>query len=178
MIAKARAMVYWLVPGGPERELFREFIRILSEQLDAPRFEPHLTICATLEDARSTRQTLAQISSKPIRLRVLGTQCSDDYTKTLFIRFKVSRELDGLSASVRRTTRMPPGNLRDPHLSLLYKRMPLPATKELASTIKLPFDEVLFDSIRVVRCALPTTSRVDVEAWEPIGARSFSGRSS
>src|SRR6266542_3735225 len=58
--------------------------------------------------------------------------------------------------------------LFEPHLSLLYKKMPAIARRELAYSIKVPFSEVIFDALKAVRCISPTQSRADVEAWRVV----------
>ncbi len=144
---KNKVIAFWLIPAKAEQELFSELIRILAAQLDAPRFEAHLTICA-VPDTRLAREALGQISVPPIRLQVLRLHVSNRFTKTLFVRFRRKRALDDLNASLRRTAQLPAGAVRDPHVSLLYKKMPMAAKRELASTIHLPLDEVAFDSMK------------------------------
>src|SRR5207253_282703 len=61
------------------------------------------------------------------------------------------------------------------HLSLLYKKMPAVARRELADSIMAPFSEVIFDSLKAVRCISPTQNRADVEAWRVVAAASLSG---
>jgi hypothetical protein len=61
----------------------------------------------------------------------------------------------------------------EPHASLLYKKLPVAAKKELASTIRLPFREVAFDAIKTIRCASATRTGNDVEAWRVAIAKSL-----
>jgi len=175
---KKRAIVYWLVPAKDKRELFCKIIRILYKQFDAANFEPHLTILSTSEDRQLPRKVLPQISSAPIRLSIRGVGFSSQFTKTLFVRFKSSKPLRKLTVDLGRATKSRAKSLRDPHVSLLYKDLRASGAsvkKELASTIRLPFREVVFDSIKAVRCALPTRNRSDVEAWRVIATKSLSG---
>jgi 2'-5' RNA ligase len=167
---KKSVLAYWLAPAKPERDLFEEIIRILATQLDAPVFQPHLTICVT-HRSRNVKETLKQIDAEAIRLRVRDVSFSNRYTKTLFVRFHESRYLDELNASLRRAAKLPVKALRDPHLSLLYKRMPMSAKRELASTIRLPFREVVFDSIEAVQCVSPTETPADVKSWRVIATK-------
>ena len=67
---KKTAIVYWLIPAKPKRELFSEIIRILARQLDAARFEPHLTVLAARQDREPPGKILRQINVSPIRLKV------------------------------------------------------------------------------------------------------------
>jgi hypothetical protein len=172
-MSKRRLIVYWLIPSGDERELFCDVIRILYKKFDAPNFHPHLTIFATKEDRQSPREILSEMRSGPIRLHVRGVGFSSQFRKTLFVRFMPSKPLDKLIVHLARVTKSSAKPLRDPHLSLLYKKIPVPTKKELARTIKLPFRKVLFDSIAVVRCVSPTKAKADVEAWRMIARKSL-----
>jgi hypothetical protein len=136
--------------------LFREIIRILANECGGPRFEPHLTLCLAQD-----RQSLRRIKSAPIQLRVREIACSSKFTKTLFVRFKSSATLEKLIVDLGGNAK----SVRDPHVSLLYQKMSILSKRELVSTIKLPFAEVVFDSIKAVRCISPTTTRRDVESW-------------
>jgi hypothetical protein len=64
-----------------------------------------------------------------------------------------------------------PRSLRDPHLSLVYKRLSERTKRELAATIKLPIRNVEFNVIKAVRCPFPTKTRADVEAWRVIATK-------
>ena len=163
-------LAFWLVPARPERDLFAELIRILALELKAPRFEPHLTICSG-PDTRTVRDALKTITNDAVRLRVRGLAASGEYTKSLFIRFTATSALDDLNRQLRRAAKLPVRPLRDPHVSLLYAKVPLSSEKELARTIHLPFREVIFDSIKVVRCNSSTKTSGDVRGWRVLATK-------
>jgi hypothetical protein len=167
------ATVYWLIPAKPERGLFRELIRILAKEFDAPRFEPHLTLLVTEEDRQTSKQIIEQIDTSSIQLRLREINFSSRFTKTLFVRFKSNNALKRLIVDLQRATKLGGKFVRDPHVSHLYKKIPAPVKKKLVSTIRLPFKEVVFDSIRAVRCHLPVRDRADVEAWRVLAAKSL-----
>jgi hypothetical protein len=167
---KKRATAYWLVPAGKERELFREVIRILGKEFDAPVFRPHLTIFVTARN-QSPKKALQQIRSAPIRLTVGNVAFSSQFTKTLFVRFKPSRPFKKLMADLSRVTKSRGRSAQDLHISLLYKELPRSMKKELAATFRLPFREVVFDSIEAVHCASPTKTRADVENWRMVARK-------
>ncbi len=130
-------VAYWVTLARPERDLFSKIIRILAEELDSVRFEPHLSICVS-QDTKAARKVAKQISSSPIRLRIKGVSFSNEFAKTLFVRFERNAALDDLNAAVRRAASVPQEILRDPHVSLLYKNMPSSAKSQLAATIRCP----------------------------------------
>ena len=173
---KKYATVYWLIPAEPKRELFCELIRILAKQFDAPRFEPHLTLFVAAEDRQVPKQILEQIDPSPIQLRLREISFSSKFTKTLFVRFKPNDALKKLIVHLRRASKGRGKFVRDPHVSLLYKKIPTAVKKEVVAAIRLPFNEVVFDSIKAVRCHLPVRDRADVEAWRIVAANHSRGR--
>jgi 2'-5' RNA ligase len=168
------AIAYWLIPARPQRDLFSEMIRILARQMEARPFEAHLTICVGPEKVHA-RKVLEKISAAPIRLQVAKVAASNRLTKTLFVRFRRNRALDELKEKIRRAAKIPAARLGDPHVSLLYKRMAMSAKKELASTIRLPFREVVFDSIKAVRSISPMETVADIDSWQVVATKKLSG---
>jgi 2'-5' RNA ligase len=162
--------IYWLIPANPERELFLELVRILAKQFGAPKFEPHLTL-GRAKDRESARRVLRQIKAAPVRLRVRGIGCSSKFTKTLFVRFHSTKTLERLIADLGGN----PKSLRDPHVSLIYKKLPARTKRELALVIKLPSREVVFNSVKAMHCISPTETRAEVEAWRTLASRRLRG---
>ncbi len=182
---KKVAIVYWLLPAKPERDLFCDLVRILRKEFQAPNFEPHMTLFSTAKDGESRRnrgsrrlsespkKVLKQISMRPIQLTTRGVGFSAEFTKTLFVRFKSSPALRKLVADFSRAAKSRATAPSDPHVSLLYKKLPRSAKKELAAVMKLPFRTVVFDSIAAVRCASPSRTKADVEAWKILAKKSL-----
>ncbi len=174
---KNTAIVYWLIPAKSEPELFRQLIRILAKEFDAPQFEPHLTLFAAREARLPPAKTLQAFTASPVRLRIRGTAFSGKFTKTLFVRFESNQALEKLSSNLGQALGMRTNSPRDPHVSLLYKKLPARIKKELATVIKLPVSAVTFDSVAAVRCVVPVRDRRGVETWKIVARRSLSGRS-
>lgn len=170
---KKTAIVYWLLPAKPKRELFCEVIRILRKQFGAPNFEPHLTLFVTRKRPESPRKILRRLEARSIRLNVRGVAFSPQFTKTLFIRFRSSPALRKLAADLGRAAKSAAKMPADPHVSLLYKKIPQRAKKELAKVIRLPFRNARFDSIAAVRLTLPVRTGADVAKWKVIARRSL-----
>ena len=170
---KKHATAYWLLPAKAERELFCEIIRILFKQFDGPNFEPHVTLLVTGQNRPPPEEVLRQIIATPVRLKVSGTAFSSKFTKTLFIQFKPSPALKGLVVSLGKVTKSRRRSMPDPHLSLVYKKLPARVKSALAAVIRLPFREVLFDSIQAVRLTLPVRNRGDVERWRVVAKKSL-----
>jgi hypothetical protein len=170
---KKHATAYWLLPAKAERELFCEIIRILFKQFDGPNFEPHITLLVTGQNRPTPKEVLQKVTGAPVRLKVRGTAFSSKFTKTLFVQFKSSAALKALVVNLGRVTKSRRRSLTDPHLSLVYKPLPVAVKSALAAVIRLPFREVLFDSIQAVHLTLPVGSRADVEAWRIVAKKSL-----
>jgi hypothetical protein len=170
---KATAIAYWLIPARPVRELFSEIIRILAEELDAPRFEPHLTVLVTPGSDQSARNLLRRIKAARIHLPVRDVGFSAKFSKTLFVRFESSDSFAELRNELRQGAKSRAKSWPDPHVSLIYKKLAPRAQSELASAIKFPFPGVVFDCIKAIRCSAPSQTRADVEAWKVIARKSL-----
>jgi 2'-5' RNA ligase len=170
---KTAAIVYWLLPAKPERDLFCDVVRILRQEFRAPNFEPHLTLFVSTKTAASTNRVLQKIRTKPIPLKIRGVALSEKFTKTLFVRFKSSPELRKLANELSRAAKSRAKVPRDPHVSLLYKKIPRETKEQLAKIIKLPFRSVRFNSIAAVRMTLPVHTGADVEKWKIIAKKSL-----
>ncbi len=172
---KRRVAAYWLIPAQAEKELFLEIIRILSRQYQAPLFEPHLTLFAANIPEKAARASLAKIHFAPVRLNVREIDFSRAFTKTLFVRFESNPALRRLLRTLGRTAGSQVSSLPDPHLSLIYKKLPASVKKELASTIRLPLGKVTFDSVKLTNCIAPTHTAREVENWRTIATKRLSG---
>jgi len=170
---KKTATVYWLLPAKPERELFCNIIRILRKEFRAPNFEPHLTLFLNGKDTISPRKVLRKIRLRPVRLRARGVSFSQKFTKTLFVRFNSGPALRKLVTHVARVAKSRAKAPKDPHVSLLYRKMSRAAKKEMASVLQLPFRQVVFDTVVAVRLSLPVQTGTDVERWKIVARKSL-----
>lgn len=170
---KKTAIVYELLPAKPQRDLFCEIIRILRKEFRTRNFEPHLTLFVTAKDRQKSAKVLRQIQLRPIRLRVRNVAYSSKFTKTLFVRFKSNAALRRVAIDLARAAKIQTRPPSDPHVSLLYKKLPRRVQKELAAVIKLPFRTVVFDSIAAVRLTLPVRTGSDVEKWKVVARKSL-----
>jgi hypothetical protein len=163
---RSSAVVLWLVPTGSAGEFFQSTIKQLAADHDAPIFQPHLTL------GLGAVEQVERVSADALELRLLGVGWSEQFTRTLFVSFELSPGLAQLRDSLGMATAG-----FDPHLSLLYKEMPLGEKKQIASAISLPFARVVFDAIEAVRCADRTSTRADVECWETIASKALHANS-
>lgn len=160
-------LAYWLMPAESSRTFFASIIEDLARRFDAPTFEPHVTIYITAKNDDIPAEILSRVLNglSPLRLSPLNLQYSDSFTKTLFVQFKSSPLLTRLSDALREASVLRQDYPLDPHLSLIYKKLDTSTKIDLLNSIRLPFNDVLFDHVQTVICPFPTESREDVERW-------------
>jgi 2'-5' RNA ligase len=163
-----KAVAYWLRPETAAREMFSREIRKLAEQFGAPLFEPHVTIFVAPENSRAPLQVLREVGQVNIELTIHSIRFSEQFTKTLFVQFETNSALQQLGDAIWKASGARERYLIDPHLSLLYAKLPTETKQRLADNVRLPFREVRFISICAMRCARPTTTAVEVEQWKLI----------
>jgi hypothetical protein len=157
IIDKPWVTVLWLIPNAPDRDFFRKIIQRLARDRDAPVFEPHLTLGLAGKNLTSPALRL----EAPIRLQPVGIFSSSVFTKTLFVRFERTPQLQALRESL--------GVVRDaydPHLSLLYCKLAPSERARLTALLELPLVMIEFGGICAMRCPSPTQSRAEVESWQ------------
>ena len=167
MAEKAHAIAYWLLPEAAAREVFLREIRRLARQFGAPLFEPHATVFIVSENSRAPFEVLRDVGPVDIELAIHSIRFSEQFTKTLFVQFERNDALQQFGDAIWKASGMWRDRyLIEPHLSLLYAKLPSKTNQRLADNIRLPFREVGFTSICVMRCARPTTKAIEVEQWK------------
>ncbi len=120
---------------------------------------------ANCTDAVAEVLSEAARSCERIVLQALEIGNSSVFTKTLFVRFALTAQLQQLSHGIRHAAQDSSDYELNPHLSLLYKKLSRGDRRLLMDSIEQPFREVTFDSLKAFRCVSPTQSCADVEAW-------------
>jgi Cyclic phosphodiesterase-like protein len=166
-------IAYWLMPASPQREFIASLISDLAGRFDAPLFEGHLSIYA--EDVSRGRATrvLNEVATDfgQIRMSVAGIRFSEEFFKTIFVQFFASAMLTRLSEAIQSRSVDAGGFHLDPHLSLIYKTMPADEKNRLAASLRLPFDEVIFDSVAAINVPNEAKTPAGVESWEKVAER-------
>ena len=167
MAGKAHAIAYWLLPEAAAREVFFREIRGLARQFCAPLFEPHVTIFIAPENSRAPLEVLHEIGPVDVELAIHSIRFSEQFTKTVFVQLERNSALQQLGDAIWKASGVRGDRyLIEPHLSLLYVKLPSKTNQRVADDIRLPFREVRFTSICVMRCARPTTRTIEVAQWK------------
>ena len=172
-MTRQTVIAYWLIPSEPAHSFFQRIINDLARRLDAPVFEPHVTVHVGADQADAAAKALEKAASESelVRLTPLRIDQSDEFIKTLFVQFAMTAELGKINSVIRHAANDSSQYELKPHLSLLYKNLAAATRRELAASINVPFSAVTFNAIKAVRCVSPTQTGTDVEAWELIAAR-------
>jgi putative hydrolase of the HAD superfamily len=166
-------IAYWLIPSEPAHGFFQQIITDLACRYDAPAFEPHVTVHVGADQLDTVEKALegAARECKPIALTPLGIDQSDEFIKTLFVRFSMNAELRNINGIIRQAANDSCQYELKPHLSLLYKNLAAAIRRELAGSITVPFPEISLESLKAIRCVSPTQNRTDVESWQILASR-------
>ena len=162
---KHKAIAYWLLPETAAREVFAEKIHELARRFDAPVFAPHVSVFIAPENSRDPAEILRELGAVMIKLTIRSIRFSKQFTKTLFVQFEQSVQLQEMGDRIWKASGASERYVIDPHLSLLYASLAAEKKKALADEIKFPFREVGFSAIWALRCARPTATIAEVEQW-------------
>jgi hypothetical protein len=169
---ETKKLAFWLLPAEPARASFKGLVNDLAARYDAPPFEAHLTLFAgAFDEAFNFAQLDDFQMPAQIVLGIESVQHSEQYTKTLFIRFHPQPELSALRRSMAEIVGGKISDDFDPHLSLIYKTMPPNERAELAKNVQLPFDSVRFDGVKAISTPAEIESAAEVKAWQTLWER-------
>lgn len=173
METAAEIMTYWICPAEPAHTQCVALIADLASRFGAPVFEPHVTIHVADSGSENPAAILERLLERreSYRLLVRGLEYSDEFTKTLFVQFEPDAELRQLSEDLRRASASRSDYQLNPHLSLLYKDLDNETKRQLAASVRLPFDEIVFDRVKAVISPAEIRSRTEVEAWRVVAER-------
>ena len=176
---KSPVLAYWLLPAEPFAEYFTILIRTLAKRFDAAAFAPHVTLYAGPEIVGdSPERILLEATRKRSRIvmRHEGISHSDEFTKTVYVKFEETDEIIKLSEQISQSHSHSYGYEFQPHLSLIYAALKADQREEVIASCVLPFSEIAFDRVTAMVAPAKTESRADVEAWKSVcGAHPLSG---
>lgn len=169
-------LAYWLIPAEPAWSYLRSLIRDLAARFNAPEFEPHLTLYVTTagNDYPTGLLEGALPNFESLRLSITGIDYSDEFTKTLFLQFRSDETLARLSGKLRSASVSQCEYHLNPHLSLIYKKMPAETKMQIANSLYLPFTEVEFDLVKAVISRAKIETSDDVNSWRVVATRRLS----
>ena len=149
----------WLLPIDSDHNYLSKIIQSLSEEHDAPFFQPHCTLFSSFSDLYSAKKIIDQIDLDFFDVEVSRISQSSDIWKTVFIELKNSSQLQNLNCLLK--------GLKDedylfsPHISLIYKLLDVNKRKKIIQSLSIK-KSFSFGKISIVNTA------GHVESWETV----------
>ena len=149
----------WLLPIDSDHNYLSKIIQSLSEEHDAPFFQPHCTLFSSFSDMYSAKKIIDQLDLDSFDVDVRRVSQSSDIWKTVFIELKSSLQLQNLNFLLK--------GLKDedylfsPHISLIYKLLDINKRKKIIQSLSIK-KSFSFGKISIVN----TTGHV--ESWETV----------
>ena len=149
----------WLLPIDSDHNYLSKIIQSLSEEHDAPFFQPHCTLFSSFSDIYSAKKIIDQIDLDFFDVEVRRISQSSDIWKTVFIELKNSSQLQNSNCLLK--------GLKDedylfsPHISLIYKLLDVNKRKKIIQSLSIK-KSFSFGKISIVNTA------GHVESWETV----------
>ena len=149
----------WLLPIDSDHNYLSKIIQSLSEEHDAPFFQPHCTLFSSFSDLYSAKKIIDQLDLDFFDVEVRRISQSSDIWKTVFIELKNSSQLQNLNCLLK--------GLKDedylfsPHISLIYKLLDVNKRKKIIQSLSVK-KSFSFGKISIVNTA------GHVESWETV----------
>ena len=167
--ARALPIAFWLVPAPPHHGKLATTIEGLARELNAPRFEPHVTVYAgarAVDDDVEILLTQAAGGIGSIDLRITAVGTSSELFKTLYLEFESDPQAERLCRLFRAGLRPALDYGLKPHLSLLYKQLPGPTRAALTRRFDLTGQRIAFGQVAAVRPGHGRNDWLDIEGWD------------
>ena len=171
MVNKELRVAVFLTPAAEDFRYADGIIGELSARLDAPLFDPHLTVCSGLcADPGLLKGVVAEAAHElaPLILRIRRIGCSEEFFRTLYIEFEPDPLLTGLRERVAGLVERPDNGGFLPHLSLLYREMPLAEKEALVQGLNLDRTALIFDRLKVVTPSNIQEGWRDTRSWKTL----------
>ena len=149
---KKNGLSYWLLPTEKSRTEIQSIINKFCSEYGTPIFEPHLTVyVGTFSDSDDFKNIISQSFNDldPLKLEYQGAGYSEKFTMSVYLQFRSSSLLDSIFSKIASHSEFTTNYKIDPHISLIYKDLPLEEKKYLASNIQVSFNEICFDRVKV-----------------------------
>lgn len=143
----------WLTPAPSDRRWISKVIQDFAAEYNAPIFEPHVTVYSGVygpEEGLENVVTEATASLSPFTLQVTGLNYTKEFLKTGFIVFAPNDRLIQLSKDIRDLLQTSMEYTLDPHLSLIYKDIPLDQKRTAMLRFIVSIATVTFDTVKVM----------------------------
>ncbi|MGB8701072.1 MAG: hypothetical protein WCD18_16795 [Thermosynechococcaceae cyanobacterium] len=162
----------WLTPVPSDRRWLSKVIQDYASAYDTPVFEPHVTVYSGTSGPEDNLNAIVTQATDglllPIQLDVVGLGYTHHFFKSGFIAFATCDRLSQLSHRIRQSLSISKDYEIDPHLSLVYKDIPLEQKRLAMLRIVVSVQHISFDTVKVV---VPSQQGwMDIPGWTEIYA--------
>lgn len=161
----------FLSPSDKDFRFCESLIGKYSRTFGIPAFEPHVTVYSgTFPGPEALQEAVSRAVAGmgPLRLRVRGAGYSEEYFKALYIDLHDDQILQGIRRRIGQYLPDDSGYRLVPHLSLLYRDMPLAEKQTLAQGLLLDRDTMSFDRISIATPGNSTEGWRDTTRWRTV----------
>jgi 2'-5' RNA ligase len=168
---------FWLVPAEPLNGQLRAIIQQLAEKHDAIDFEPHVTLSSGPSDDDLTQTIARWIAKLFSRIELVPVKLghTSAFAKTLFVQFQDSAAARQMSDVIKTRNAQCANYVLNPHMSLVYKTMPVAARAEICRGLDVPNKTYVFDRLRAIETEIPLTEPAQVKRWRTVFECPFGG---
>jgi 2'-5' RNA ligase len=157
----------WLKPSREESDQFADVIQQLALELNAPIFEPHITLLGNLNGSEADHMARSKELARrlsPVLITVSGPAFGDDYFHCVFLVVDMTPPVFHAQALARQIFHQEEDNRYLPHISLVYGRYSENRKKDiiarLSASLCLPFEANHLSLIRA--------SSEDPKDWQEV----------
>jgi hypothetical protein len=162
-------IAFWLAPTSSQRRHLAAIIDWLGRELNAPSFEPHVTLYAGARNADDDVEKLLTEAAHevgPIDLRVTAVRTSPKLFQALYLEFEPDSQSKRLYRLFQAGLRPSLQYVFKPHLSLLYKVLPATTRAALARRFDFVGQRITFEEIAAVRPGGGGNNWLDIQKWD------------
>jgi len=169
----------WLLPASPLGERLQTIIRGLAPVYGGVTFEPHVTLYSVPSNDEEMMSAAALLASRsgPVKLTATAVECSDQYTRAVYVSLSESEHLKKIVGLIKRVISKPSAYILSPHLSLLYSSLPVGRLKFVREEMEIPLGPYLFDAVQAIETETPIRSSEQIKGWRTICRFSLRERS-
>lgn len=107
-------------------------------------------------------------SCQPVTTVLHGLTCENRLTQTLFVQLQKNAEISGLFQSLHAGVSQPADYKLEPHLSLLYQKLPAYVREMLVHETPIPLQEITLDELWAVAISEQLESLDDFSGWQTL----------
>jgi len=165
----------WLIPAEPYQNHLSDTIKQLSATYSSPKFHPHVTLfCGKTNDIEKAQKDLGHVvqSQQKMSLNLKSIDSSPAYYKSVYFQFYENKPANSLNKLLKETLDKDSNYTFNPHLSLMYKDMPIGEKKKIALELQDSlakstdlYQSILFDKIVLITDTEKEGAKA-VASWE------------